>query len=240
MTNHSLKADAICFMKTGGEKPVISKGGKAMQCTNPNCKYHFFEQEEQYFVCPCCADIIEDNICYSSWDFEDIKQEAYYYSQRKNIIRIMKLILAFSPFVLHFLIQDILLREWKSMFIFTQNSQYTTNRFLLPLLIILFVYRFLNRENGLLITLLGDKAYYANSKIVTALKLPIYLLLMLSFFYIEVPIFKEFLLKNDKQYLSYTANQIHQGIDKLVGEHIFVTAYSFFVFYLMELLDMYQ
>lgn len=82
--------------------------------------------------------------------------------------------------------------------------------------------------------------FYLNSGIATIIKAIIYVSVMLFVLKVELPYFKEFLVESNKYYSLYTAEQIYQGIDKLVGEHMVLTINSFAVFYIMELLDMYQ
>lgn len=210
----------------------------SMNCGNPNCKYELFSQEKQYFICPNCGNVIEDNL--RNNPYENIKEVSLYYIQRKKLIRTIKMILAMSPFIIDFVVSDILLRKYRFMFIFKQQSKYTITSFLLPIFIAMIIYKILNRENKILVSLFDDKAFYLNSGIATIIKAVVYVSVMLFMLQVEVAHFKKFLVESDKYYSLYTSNQIYQGIDNLVGEHIFLTIYSFIAFYIMELLDMYQ
>lgn len=60
---------------------------------------------------------IEDNLCNNP--YEDVDEVSAYYIKRKKLIWIIKIILFLSPFIVHTIVSDIVLRKYRSMFMFT-------------------------------------------------------------------------------------------------------------------------
>ncbi len=222
--------------------------------TCENCGHELYEQEEYYFICPECAEVIVSNLeDDSELNIAKTRVDGFRYAQLKKLLFFAKTPLLLSAAILPILFTLLSSDDYR---IFEHTRTFSHYRshgiyhgysnsvlaILLPTILFLLVYFLFHKFNPLTSSLLGDLMWYTNSMWFTIIKAFIYLIVLLLVLKIEPPIFQKYMLSNVdySRYIPYTEEEIAKGLSTVMKDHTIVLIYSCVVCYVMELMDMFQ
>lgn len=209
-----------------------------MKCKNEKCNIDLYENEEDYFICPYCHNLIQDNLPYGKHIKTQLYAHSLDYKKISNFYQNIIYALLLSPIALYIFI-SVLLSPENDIFRFSNyiSRRFFVNLYILPMILVVNFFSATHAEMGILRDILGNNAQVFNTIRMNVIKIILYIVLFIIVLSLELPFFHDFISNlNVESSCSFAKKEV--AIDIIMQKHLFLIIYTFVMGIISEIIHM--